>query len=217
MVLLPAVRPKVSIDKVPELHILYPSKRRVGLIRAFKGLLSTYLGAYTPPSLDSLIVPENGSTRTSFTEGSSKGDIGIRAYHEEGAGWRRCSVCSGFGAHLLDGFGTDPTSRTDSAHDVQQQLLASPEEPCLVTKCLQKLLEVRMMHIVSPQTARTLNSNGPLISLSDYGGLCSIGPVYNPFMLLKSTSPPKIINPVWGVLILGSPSKVVLASLAGEF
>ena len=37
----------------------------------------------------------------------------------------------------------------------------------------------------------------------------------NPFLLIKP--PQKIVNPVCRVLILGSPSKVVLASPAGEF
>ena len=40
--------------------------------------------------------------------------------------------------------------------------------------------------------------------------------IESPLPLIKK-APPQIINPVWGVLILGSPSKVVLASLAGEF
>ena len=39
--------------------------------------------------------------------------------------------------------------------------------------------------------------------------------IFNPFPLIKKT-PPQIINLVWGGLILGSPSKVVLASLAEE-
>ena len=39
----------------------------------------------------------------------------------------------------------------------------------------------------------------------------------NPFLLIMNGPPPPNNEPRLGVLILGSPSKVVLASLAGEF
>ena len=48
-----------------------------------------------------------------------------------------------------------------------------------------------------------------------YGSKYPSNHLGTPFLLIKQ--PPEIINPVCRVLILGSPSKVVLASPAGEF